>query len=764
MQTAWELEFNHNGAAQRIHASVPGNVHLDLMEADYISDPFFGNNVHKLVDWEQKDWRYLARIDVPLLAEGETIFLRFDGIDTLARILINGMEAALSDNMFIPLRVDVTQHSGTRIVLEVEIDSVIAREWKRDRPTNSGALPYNAESSYVRKARHSFGWDIAPRIITAGLWRQVSFETHSAHELDDLYIYTISADRDSATVGIDWQVSLPTGRGGYELSLDVQGDADNTVSSICFPVRFTSGHCTVEIENPTLWWPRGFGEPAMYQLLAKLNVDGKAVDSRRFDFGVRTVKLKRSDALDGKQKDFRIIVNNEPIFARGSNWVPSDAFHSRAALKTDVNLKPYIDSECNILRIWGGGIYEDESLFDACDRAGIMIWQDFMLGCELPPNDAEYHRNIQDEVGEIAQRYRNHPSLALWCGDNENDAAYRQWRGERYDDNRVSRAVIPAVLTSIDPYRPYLPSSPYISEAAWERSLEDDRSITEIIPEHHLWGPRDAFKGDFYRRNTAIFVSEIGYHGCPSVSSIKKFIDSSAIDRRTTEGKQQWVTHATQPYGDIDGKYAYRIELMENQVSMLFGTVPDDLDTFVTASQISQAEAMKYFIEHFRIRKWRKSGIIWWNMQDMWPQFSDSVIDYYGEKKLAWYYITQSQQPVCVAIDEADSWKRDVYGLNDTSAPVKGTYRIHADDGSIKIADAEFRIEANSTGKIGEIPYTDSLHHMLSIEWEYNDSAVGTTKVGRNHYVCAEPPLNLERYVGSWLPRILPEESHWWDR
>jgi len=294
------------------------------------------------------------------------------------------------------------------------------------------------------------------------------------------------------------------------------------------------------------------------------------------------------------------------------------------------------------------------------------------------------------------------------------------------------------VVHRCDPYRPYVPSSPYHSPEKVRRG--DGR----LLPEQHLWGPRDYFKSRFYIESTAHFIGEIGYHGCPNVSSLKKFLDADSL--WPWQDNEQWRIHCTDPVPGGSG-FAYRVPLMANQIQELFGAIPDNLEEFALASQVSQAEAKKFFIEMVRLKKWRRTGLLWWNVADCWPQLSDAVVDYYLCKKLAYYYIRRVQQPVCVMVDEPEDWHVRVAVGNDSRQSASGHYCIRdADTGSV-LLEGDYRVGANENRSLGRIRISRGEQRLFLIEW-----TVGETSYG-NHYLLGTPPFSLAKYR-QWLDRI----------
>ncbi|MEJ5200312.1 MAG: hypothetical protein WHX53_15440, partial [Anaerolineae bacterium] len=544
---------------------------------------------------------------------------------------------------------------------------------------------------------------------------------------------------------------------GYWLRF--RGVCDDHAFTFDWPLEFIAGGCRIPVPGARLWWPKGYGEPNLYTVTAQLVKDGQVVAERADRIGIRKIVVDRTEtagaawapeAADGGVRrvdappdpasHFVFRVNDTPIMIKGANWVPLDAFHSRDAERVDRAVALFADLGCNMIRCWGGNVYEDHRFFDLCDEQGILVWQDFAFACCRYPQTDAFLAEVRREAEAVVTKLRNHASLAIWCGDNEIDMAYVA-EGLSPEHNRLTREVIPQVVHRLDPHRAFVPSSPYVPP-----SVGPVPGAAQKTPEQHLWGPRGYFKSPFYTLHSAHFIGEIGYHGCPNVSSIRRFISPEKL--WPWDGNAEWQEHAVyhwqHPTRDRD-----RIKLMANQVRELFGIVPDDLETFALASQITQAEAKKFFIEMTRLRKWRTSGILWWNVLDGWPQFSDAIVDYYFGVKLAYHYIRRVQQPVCVIIGEPGPGKYlPVIVSNDSRADADMRYRIWDAESDETVAAGEFRSRANENWQVGSIRTYAGDRRLYLIEWE-----IGGRKFG-NHYVAGAPPLDLVRYRGEWLPAI----------
>ncbi|HOL54637.1 MAG TPA: glycoside hydrolase family 2 TIM barrel-domain containing protein, partial [bacterium] len=708
--------------------------YLDLLNAGLIEDPFYGRNYFDLRKFEFYQWWYEKEFDLPEEFLDKRFKLIFHGIDTIATIWLNGNLLGKTQDMFVEHEFDVTGLLKGKNTLIVKIDSPLL--WAKEKNYDAVNVSWEGrdEALWLRKAQHSFGWDIAPRIVSSGIWKDVELREFKDDEIEELYYATSKIEENSADLDIFFK--FRTGLKYFEefLLRFTFIDKYNYKQVFEFPVEFITGHLTVKLDNPYLWYPKGYGEPDLYRVKCELLYNGEVLDERVDAIGIRTVHLERTEtAEDGI---FRFIINGIPVRARGSNWVPLDALHSRDKERTIPVLELFDDLGCNIIRCWGGGVYESEEFFNFCDSHGIMVWQDFALACARYPQREEFQKVLEEETRKVIRRLRNHPSLILWAGDNECDYAYNL-ENLLPSDNILTRKVLPSVCKQLDPYRPYLPSSPYLSDIVV-------RSKGKLSPpEQHLWGPRDYYKSRFYTENNAEFISEIGYHGCPNLESLKRFIPEEYL---STWDNDYWRAHSVEHWRTRRRSYN-RNELMANQIKELFGFIPEKIEDFILASQISQAEAKKFFIERARFSDniW---GIIWWNVMDCWPQISDAIVDYYFSKKLAYSYIKRVQEPFFIMISEPEGWYVKVVGINDTLSRKEGTFIISDADGGEKVIDGNFSIEPLSKKVLGMIRVSRGEQKLFIINWQLDGKSY------KNHYLLGNPPFSLERYT-DWMGKIL---------
>jgi beta-mannosidase len=747
-QTPEELKSSN---FKKIAATVPGNVEIDLEREGIIEDPMIGDNVYDLRKYETYQWWYTRNFEKPTLKAGERIELSFDGIDCIADIWLNGKKIAQVENMFVEHHYDVTDLLEKENELFVNIKSTELETRKYFR--NNFGVRYDqlGEAASVRKAPHMFGWDIMPRLMSAGIWRDVKLEIIPSTYFNSVYWVTkeVYPDVKKANMYVDWQ--FMTDRLNIDdltMTIELEREGKSIYKKETPLITTISRERIWGLEDVDLWWPRGFGEQALYNASIKLtDKDGNLLCENNQKIGIRKSKLIVTP-INTKEEpgDFHFEVNGEKIFIKGTNWVPLDALHSRDNQHVDEAVGMLADLNCNMIRMWGGNIYESDRFYDLCDQYGIMVWQDFTMGCTTYPQDLAFKNKVKDEADKVIRRLRNHPSIVLWAGNNENDVSL-QWADDQSHINPntdvISREVLPLAVREWDPKNPYLPSSPFISEEVFK---VHNKISPDLSPERHLWGPRGFYKAPFYTENNARFVSEIGYHGCPNVESLKKMMTKEGVypwkEAEILIWNDEWQCKATRSHTNSETNKE-RNFLMVNQIKEVFGECPMDLDDFVTASQIVQAEAKKYFIEFWRMNKGERNGILWWNLRDGWPIISDAIVDYYGGKKLAYSYIKKAQTDVCVVIGDDRGNGHPVTLINDTREEQSVDILIKDNDSGRTILNKKVSVASNGKLAVDNLPKVKN-NELWLIEYKIDG------KTFRNHYIAYIPPMNYEHYK-KWL-------------
>ncbi len=718
-----------DGKTISLNAEIPGNAEADLYCAGIEPEPFWSTNEYQYQKYEVCDWEYSRKFTLCDSLLNRKINLVFDGINCIADILIDGKVIARTENALIRHRIDISDIvcDSAEHLLTVHIHSALLYARNKRLPVSVSGAEKSDEITCLRMPAHSFGWDIMPRFPSAGMWKDVYIEDEPDAGFDEVYYAAYRFSETKCDILCRYRIhSDDILLNDYRVKVFMD-DALVSESGL----HFISGDAVFSVNDPKLWWPLGYGDPYLYRMRIQLLKGETVLDEREEQFGIRKVEIVHKMA-PGDEGEFLIKINDCPILAKGSNWVPLDALHSRDRARVHKAVDLFKECGCNILRMWGGNVYEDDEVYRLCDEYGIMIWQDFAMGCSVYPQDDATSNAISEEAASVVCRLRNHPSVILWAGDNEVDECYR-WKDIPYPENcynHITREVLPQVVRENDPYRKFLPSSPFI-DGGFSRSE---------IPEQHLWGPRAYYKDDYYKNTQAHFVSECGYHGCPSVDSIRKFIPEEELNDRKGPS---WAAHSSD-YRLFHTRGYDRNQLMADQVEMMAGAVPEDLDEFCLLSQFTQAEALKFFIERTRLKKWRRTGIIWWNMLDGWPQISDSIVDWYFVKKRAFETVRRVQTPICVIADEMNGWYQDIYLCNDSRETKTVKVKVwNADSGAVLFENA-IQSKANENKCVFSHRLIPGKKGLLLMQWEIDGINYA------NHYLNGFPPFDkddIERWI-----------------
>lgn len=744
-----DISANWEYAEFSTSATVPGNLELELEKAGVVPELFVGRNAEQLRPYEFFEWLYEYEFEYDDSLRNLRLIL--EGVDCLGTVFLNGQKLGETSNAFIPHEFpvrDQLKRGSNRLTVHLASANNRLAEYPL-LPGTASMTPYNMEALWIRKPAHAWGWDIAPRMALGGLFRGVRLEETPEHRLEELFLDTVKATPELAILRLHLKAVTPALPDAGKLLVKVTAVCGTDHREKTFSLWSYQGDFAWEIPSPQLWWPRNYGQPNLYAVtVVLLTPAGKTLAEEHLTLGIRRIELKRAEyATDSAEPDFQFIVNGLPVRIFGMNHVPADALHSRDTGRYDMILDNAAELNCNMIRVWGGGVYESEEFYDRCDQEGILVWQDFMMGCALYPDTPEFHAVMWHETETVIRQLRQHPSIALWAGDNECDLV-NDWFQYRLNPNgnRITRELLPAVCRMHDPLRPYLPSSPFISEEANRQGRAAGENNMFFAPEQHLWGPRDYFKSDFYAKSKTSFTSETGYHGCPCVSSIRKFIPEESLWPMTDNS--MWNYHASAPYLADDDIFAYRVPLMAKQIREYFGQDALSLEDFACASQIVQAEGIKYLIELNKQHS-KRSGILWWNLIDCWPQFSDSVMDYYGGRKLAWHYIKVVQQGLLGMVSEANAWRRKVVFSNDTGRAAEGTFELFDILSEQILHSGNFSVAAGGLSTALEFEVFTTQKQLLGLRWQQSDGRTGV-----NHFLTGYPTFDFVFYRSKILPAL----------
>jgi beta-mannosidase len=609
-----------------IDAEVPGCIHLDLLRAGAIPDPFYGTNDLDVAWVAERSWLYRRTFDCPpQLLQEQTAELVCLGLDTFATVFLNGRLVGSASNMFRPWRWDVAEllrPEGNDLLLLFESPVHRGRELAR-QAGRSGDHLFGVNRIFVRKAQYASGWDWGPDLNTSGVWMPIYLEAWTGARLADVGVQVDWADPDAPVVRVEAAVQA---RGSCTAACNVRLACGDSVASATRSVDLSPGASTAALElvvdSPKLWWPAGLGPQHLYDLSVSLDVDG-ATHTHARKVGLRRVELVREPDEEGESFVFH--VNGRPVFCRGANWIPADSFVPRVSPDDYERLVTMAaDANMNMLRVWGGGIYERPEFYEACDRLGIMVWQDFMFACAAYPEHLDWFRDeVRREAQDVVRRLRNHPCIVLWCGNNE-----CQWLFKDGPPGRLYTEVLAEVCAELDPGRPYWPGSPYGGDDPNDPTRGDQ----------HNWQVWWEWKNaDSHRSYNGRFLSEFGFQAPPTLETIAQYIppDQHYVESRVMEHHQRaW-----------DGT-----ERLFRHLASLF-RVPCAFRDLVYVMQLYQGEALKPGIEHWRSRKPRTAGTLFWQLNDCWPVVSWSAVDYALRPKALYYYAARFFAPVLALID-----------------------------------------------------------------------------------------------------------------
>lgn len=593
-------------------ARVPGCVHRDLRRARKIPDPFFGTNELDLQWIEQRDWEYQTDFNVSgALRNEEVVELVADGLDTLATVTLNGKRIARTANMFTPYRWEVKRHlKPGRNTLNIRFSNTV--DYLANTHNERTFREFNdpvGNSNRIRKEQCQYGWDWGPRFVTAGIWQGIRLESWSANRLVSVRLHQRhprsgrvfidllpELDRPDETVRCRWQLSLAG-------ELVEQGEGS-----------------TIRIDDPQLWWPAGQGEQPLYTLKVIVLTPGNdVVGEWEQRVGLRTIILDQRKDKWGRA--FRFVVNGRPVFAKGANWIPAHSFVAgltRADYERD--LRSAVDANMNMLRVWGGGIYEDEAFYDLCDELGLMVWQDFAFACTQYPGGEDFADLVRPEAEAQVRRIRHRASLALWCGNNEIWLLNPQQLAEAEDQTqtreyeRIFHELLPEVVAENDPITGYWPSSPWRPAGALGHEPGEQSGDTHFWD---VWHARQPVKD--YEKWAFRFVSEFGMQSYSSPATNATFCP---------EGE----TNVFGPVMENHQKNAAGNQIILDYVSRLY-RYPKSQDDLIYLSQLNQAHCMQVGVEHYRRLAPRCMGALYWQLNDTWPVASWSSLEFTGRWK-----------------------------------------------------------------------------------------------------------------------------------
>jgi beta-mannosidase len=634
---AWQ--FRQAGTDEWLPATVPGGAHTDLLALGRIPDPLAGDNERRVQWVAEADWEYRREFAAgPELLRQPHIWLVCDGLDTLATVCLNGRELGRASNMFRQYRWDVKpllKAEGNE--LRVEFASAVRYAGEKQAARELlGVSQAIAGGPHVRKAPCQFGWDWGPQLPPVGIWKDIRLEAYEAR-LSEVHLRQVHGD---GRVTVEARVDVENWAPGLSARMQVTAPDGAVISVDGVLSGETGAVLSLQIDHPQLWWPNGLGAQPLYQVRVELGRPGEILDEKTYQIGLRTIELRQEPDKWGRS--FTFVANGQPFFAKGSDWIPADSFPTRL---TEASLEGLIrsaaESHQNMLRVWGGGFYEDERFYDLCDRYGILVWQDFIFSCSIYPLDEhDFLESVRVEVVENVRRLRHRTSLALWCGNNEMEQGWVEWgwRGPELEDlkaayDRFFCHTLPEWVAAEDPDHSYWPSSPS-SDTPFENpngQIQGDAHYWDV------WHGRKPFTA--YRNQYPRFMSEFGFQALPPMETI-----------RTYAAQPDW--NMTSYIMEQHQKNASGNQLMVTQMLDTF-RLPKDFESLVYLSMVLQAEGIRYGVEHWRRHTDRVAGTLYWQLNDCWPVASWSSLDYFGRWKALHYAARRFYAPVMLSIEDA---------------------------------------------------------------------------------------------------------------
>jgi beta-mannosidase len=647
--TAGPVPDAHTRVTHPVEATVPGEVQLDLMAAGLIPDPFDGDNESRLAWIGYCDWQYATRFTWH--SDGESRHdLVADGLDTAAIIRLNGQEIARTANQHRHYRFEIGKHllnGENELVIDFRSPIEFAREQEQLLGARPNVMhhPFNA----IRKAASNFGWDWGIDVSSSGIWKSIRIESWSGVRIDAVRpLVSVDSGRGTLTAHVDLEWADPAHASARTLRASVN---DRSAEVEVAP---GTEHTTLIVDagEVELWWPRTHGEQPLYEVDVAVSETGDGVVERAGSawhgrVGFRTITVDTTPDEHGTP--FTFVVNGEPVYVRGANWIPHDAFLTR------ISRQRYRDAVCdavesnmNMLRVWGGGIYESDDFYDACDEFGILVWQDFLFACAAYAEEDPLRSEVEAEARQAITRLSTHPSLALWNGCNENIWGYVEWGwrphlGDKSWGKGYYLELLPALMAELDPTRAYSPGSPF-SFVDFAHP-NDSRNGTM-----HIWDVWNVRDYNAYAQYVPRFVSEFGFQGPPAWSTLSRVVHDEPLDPYGPE----MLVHQKAAQGNIKLERGLGDHVPQ----------PTDIAHWHWATQLNQARAVAFGIEHFRSLFPLNSGSIVWQLNDDWPVVSWAAVDHDGHRKPLWHALRRVYADRLLTFQSTTPVHGDVHGGN----------------------------------------------------------------------------------------------------
>tara|TARA_R110002073_G_scaffold8207_7_gene45901 strand:+ start:11712 stop:14195 length:2484 start_codon:yes stop_codon:yes gene_type:complete len=701
-------QFRSNNTNSWYSATVPGNVFTDLLDHKIIEDPFIKTNEEKVQWVSDSSWVYKTTftIDKKTLSK-KHIELNFEGLDTYAKVYLNDSLILKGDNAFRQYTTSVKSLLKKQNTLRIEFESTQIQEEKEKKKLGY-ELP-EGNRIFTRKAQFQYGWDWGPKLNTSGIWKDIFIKAWDDTIINEIYINQELSSKDKAILNAELEI-INLYNSKAEVWVEVNGEIQKHY--IDFQNNGSNYTIPITIENPELWWPHNLGKPHLYTINFKIFVDGTFVDEKQVKHGIRTIELVTEKDSIGESFYFK--VNDVPVYAKGANYIPQNSFQNKVT-KEHYNklLDDVVDANMNMLRVWGGGIYENDEFYELCDEKGILIWQDFMFACAMYPGDKEFLENVQQEATNQVKRLRNHASIALWAGNNENSEGWHRWGWKNGRSEDEKKEIWDNYLKVFDSILPNTVKN--LSQTSyWESSPKYGRGNPNYKTEgdaHDWWVWHDGYPFEHFEENVPRFMSEFGFQSFPSFEIINYINQKDSVDIDTDAMKSHQ-------------KHSRGFQLMDEYMKRDY-LVPISDEDYVYVSQLLQAKGITMGIESQRRSRPYNMGSLFWQLNDCWPAISWSSIDYFGNWKALHYKAKKSFKNVLISTKKT-TYDYDTYIINDSLVDLEGTLKLKIIDfygKEIWSNSKDLKVKANSSQKVYHIPQADIYEAGYVYIIEFNEAS-----------------------------------------
>ncbi len=674
------------------NATVPGNIFTDLLKHKIIEDPFIKTNEEKVQWVSEKSWEYKTTFNLSdKTLKKENIELNFEGVDTYATIYLNNSLLGQTNNAFKKFSFNINEFAKKENELKIIFTKTNYHETLEEKKS-----PYKLPEGnriYTRKAQFQYGWDWGPKLNTSGIWKSISIKAWNDLKFENIFIKQKEINKEKATLSIEISIMSTSDR---NVNLFTKINREVISSSISLKKGKHTYKVPIEIVNPKLWWTHNLGNPYLYNFNFQLIFDGKIKDEKIIKKGIRTIKLiTKKDSIG---ESFYFELNGKPFYAKGANYIPQNSFQNKVTNENyDKLLSDVVSSNMNMLRVWGGGIYENDIFYNLCDKKGILVWQDFMFACAMYPGDIEFLENVKEEAEQQVKRLRNHASIALWCGNNENAEGWKRWEWQNNRTEKEKKDIWNDYLAVFDTILPKAVAQ-FSETDYWETSPKYGRGNPKYKTEgdaHDWWVWHDSYPFEHFENNVPRFMSEFGFQSFPSFETINYLNQNDTINLKTDAIK-------------LHQKHAKGFQLIDEYMNHDYLIPTNDKD-YVYVSQLLQAKGIVMGIEAQRRAKPYNMGTLYWQLNDCWPAISWSSIDYFGNWKALQYKAKNAFENLLISTTFKNN-KVSIYIVNDN-------FNVYGDHLIIELIDFKgnliwsdkklLSIEKDSSTKVYELDLTN---------------------------------------------------------